>query len=167
MAHRTSTNRIRMNRRLLTWVSALAFAMPSVCLLSSVAAPGTSSRVDDDTPLGERMSRINKHMKALRKQLKDPASNADSLARVLEMQTLALEAKAFDPVRIKAVQGDEATHKFRVDYRKGMHDMLTKLFALELAFLEGDADMARTAYRALGKTKSPSHKLFKPKKKKQ
>ena len=153
-----------MKLRTLTSLAVVAVALPITLpspRVASVAAPPVVAQDDDETPIGERMEVINKHMRALRIQLKDAAKNADSLKLVLEMQHKALEAKGFDPVKLSQQAGKDAQDKLRVEFRRTMHEFLGQMFELELALLTDDNDAAEAAYRALGKMKSPSHKQFK------
>ena len=110
------------------------------------------------------MKVINKNMRALRKQVADASKNVESLTLLHEMQQKALEAKSFDPIKLAQQNGDGDKDKFRVEFRKGIHQFLGGMFDLEIALLSGDNKKANELYRALGKLKSPSHKQFKAKK---
>ncbi|MCA8942298.1 MAG: hypothetical protein KDB80_07025 [Planctomycetes bacterium] len=138
----------------------LLLALAAVLVLGSTAFVDRSTvPTPDDTPLGQHMKAINKGLRALRAQVKDPARAEEYHASVLELQSEALAAKALDPMKLGELPAEEQG-AFRVAYRKRMQAMIDKMFELEIALLEGRAEDAQGAIKELNKMKSPAHKEF-------
>ena len=149
--------------------SLLAVALSCVALSTTAFVLPETDAVTvryDDTELSAHMKSINKSMRKLRAMLKSESKAAEALETVLSMQEHALAAKGLDPMKAGDYEGDEDRAAFILKYRKGMHDFLNQMFDLETALLEGDMKAAMEVHRALCKTKSPSHKQFKARKKK-
>lgn len=116
---------------------------------------------DEDTPMTTHMKAINTGLRTLRAQMKDlEKRGGEANANILALQAEALAAKGYDPAMLKDLPEAEQA-AFRVAFRKRMHTMLNTMFELEIALLEGRADDAKAAAKALLKDKSPAHKKFK------
>lgn len=142
-------------KRPLLLVLILALALGSAAFVDRSTVQST----DEDTPLAEHMKAINKGLRALRAQVKDPARSDEYHASILALQSEAFAAKGLDPSKLAELPADEQS-AFRVAYRKRMHEMLNTMFQLEVALLEGRNDDAQEAIKALNKSKSPAHKEF-------
>jgi len=99
---------------------------------AAAAAPGEEKK----TELEQRMDRISKAVRKLRKQVADPAQNEASLVLIASIQDAAKEALQFNPA--KADDLPEAQRpKFDEDFRAGINQLLDKFSALKDAIAAG------------------------------
>jgi len=142
----------------------IAIAAIALLLLSPLAfnLPNVQAESDEEkTELHKKMEVIGETMGALRKQLKDPAKNEDTLAKIVAIQKLTLECKDLKPAMLAQVaDGEKAT--FLLNYRKEMVRMMTELMKLELMIAEGNNEDAAKQFRALIKVKYSGHEKFQP-----
>ncbi len=149
-----------MNRR-----SLIKAATAALLLFSTTFVTTDFQKSDDETELGKHMEAINKILKPMRVTLREASQNQKNLAATLKLQEHALAAKKLNPAMMTTIP-EAKKAAFLADYREGMHEFIALMFDIELALLKNDNAAAEAAYKKLKKTKSSSHKVFKPKKKK-
>ena len=118
----------------------MTIALAALLLLSPLAFDLSTATAGDheehETELHQKMEQIGETMGALRKQLKDPSKNADSLAKIVAAEKLALECKDLKPALLKKI-ADGEKETFLLNYRKEMVRLITELMKLELLIAEG------------------------------
>src|SRR5688572_17120301 len=135
---------------LLGVVTILLLALAGVSRLHAFAAA-------DETPLLQAMEKMDDALKALRKQVSDPAQNDASLKLIEEMQTQCVLAKGMTPERA-AKEADKK--KFVTAYRLEMLKVMDELVKLERAVLEGKNEEALNLAKGLTKVKNEGHEKF-------
>jgi soluble cytochrome b562 len=113
----------------------------------------------DETELAQQMEVVESAVGRLRRNLRDPAKNADSLQLVVEAQTAALFCKGQTPSMAANVPEAER-EAFVAAYRKEMATLLRGMIDLELALLDGDNEAAKTALQSVRDMEEPAHERF-------
>jgi len=114
---------------------------------------------EETTELHRKMEQIGEIVSSLRKQLKDPAQNADSLQKVVQLEKLTLECKELQPALLAKIPAAEQA-EFLFNYRKEMVRMMTELMTLELLIAEGKNEEASKQYRDVIRVKYSGHEKF-------
>lgn len=137
----------------------------SACTLLAFTFLGAAAlglRADDDepeTPLRQQMKVIDDGLKKLRKDLQDPAKNADSLKRIAEMETAALFCKLETPPKSAKIPEAERA-AFVTAYRKELVNVVRLMLDLETALLDGDNAKAQELRKKLHDAEDPGHEKF-------
>ncbi len=151
-------------------------ALPVVAALSSVLwlapsevhAPDAQERKggerqegqhEEHSPLEERMHAMEDSIRALRRSLKDPAKQAESLALLSKLEADIIAAKGESPRMLPKVPEAERA-KFLVDYRLEMVAMLEHALAVEKALLAGSPEALTEAFEKLRSLEDPAHARF-------
>jgi soluble cytochrome b562 len=140
-----------------TLLLSLLVAAPALRAQDAGAAPAAA---DDKTDLEKQMGIINKAMRKLRAQIKDAASNADSIAQVALIHDAATAALQLTPKKEKDLP-DADQPKFHADFLAGMKDFIGQVDQLTAALTANDNDTAAKLYAQLGQTERKDHKEFK------
>ncbi|NUP97077.1 MAG: hypothetical protein HUU28_13030 [Planctomycetaceae bacterium] len=114
---------------------------------------------EEHSPLEERMHAMEDSIRALRRSLKDPAKQAESLALVAKLEADILAAKGETP-RLAPKVPEAERAKFLVDYRLEMIGMLEHTIALEKALLAGAPEAVTAAFEKLRALEDPAHARF-------
>jgi soluble cytochrome b562 len=142
---------------LLTPVLSFAQTAPTPPTVS--AAPAAAPGDDKKTELEERMTKMNKAFRKLRKQVADPAQTASSLDLVATMQEAAKESLDLTPEKAADIPDDQKA-KFMADYKAGIQAMQDELTKLSDALTAGkNADAAKIVADMFDLEKK-SHKEF-------
>jgi hypothetical protein len=137
----------------------LLVAAPVLRAQDAGGAPA-ATQSDDKTDLEKQMTIINKAMRKLKNQVKDPSSNADSLAAVAQIHDAATAALELTPKKEKDLpDADQA--QFQSNYVAAMKDFITQVDSLTAALTANDNDKAATILAQLGKTEGKDHKAYK------
>ena len=113
----------------------------------------------DDTELAKQMEETDDLMKKLRKSLKAPAENPQSLEILTKLQQLTVTQKALVPA--KAADMPEAEKaKFVNGYRKDMAVLLTHFAQIEMAVIDGDNAKAEDLFKGLKKIEDDGHEKY-------
>lgn len=145
---------------LLLAAGSLAFLAPSEVFAPGVQQGGEGGgKPDEHGPLEERMHAMEDAIRALRRSLRDPAKQADSLASLAKLEADIIAAKSETPRMAPKVPEAERP-KFLVDYRREMIRMLEQALAVEKAVLDGKQDEALAAFEALRALEDPAHARF-------
>jgi hypothetical protein len=145
-------------------------ALPAVAVCSSVLwlapaevfAPAAQERKEqheEHSPLEERMHAIEDSIRALRRSLKEPAKQAESLALLAKLEADIVVAKGESPRLLAKLPEAERT-KFLVDYRVEMVGMLEHALAVEKALLAGTPEAVQAAFEKLRALEDPAHARF-------
>ena len=140
------------------WLSAAAAAT----LISTLALPLTGEaapRDDEETPMHQQMEVIEDGLKSLRRGLRKPENNPQSLETVLAMQQAAWVCKGLEPAMMSSVPEAERA-QFLADYRKDMAICMKAMLDLEIALLDGDNEKAQELYKTLKIQEDEGHEKF-------
>ena len=148
------------------WLLAIPLLTPVLSLAQTVpapppanAAPAAAPSDDKKTELEERMTKMNKAFRKLRKQVADPAQTASSLDLVATMQEAAKESLDLTPEKAADIPDDQKA-KFMADYKAGIRAMQDELAKLSDALTAGkNADAAKIVADMFDLEKK-SHKEF-------
>jgi soluble cytochrome b562 len=132
-------------------------------LIAFVASPFAHAAGDDETPLGEQMSAMNKAYRQLKKQAGESTLGEASLPLVAQMQKAAKASMDLIPEKAADLPEKEKA-AFVAGYKEKMQVMVTTLAKLETALKAGNAAEAAKLVAELGAEQRSSHKEFrKPK----
>lgn len=129
---------------------------------SALAFSFDAARADEgeqESPLHQAMERIERGLKKLRREVKDPAKNATSLETLLDMQDAAGKTKVMIPP-ITEKQPEAERDAFVKDYRKRMIAVQKDLLDLEIAILDGDTAKAQELVKKVSDAEDSGHEKF-------
>ncbi|QOV90140.1 cytochrome b562 [Humisphaera borealis] len=136
----------------------LPVVLAALLAVSFVSVPVARA---EDTPLAKAMEEMGDHYKALKKIIKDPAKNADSLALIDKSLAAAIISKQHMPKVIeKAAAGDKA--KLIAGYRKAMAEVIATYCKLEIQLVEGKNEEAVETLKALHDLEEKGHEVYNP-----
>lgn len=113
------------------------------------------------TALEDEMSAMNKAWRSIRRQIKDPAKNASTLALVAKVKKSALEAAELTPMLAEEMSGDEKK-KFMEGYQKAMKRTVGLIGQLEAALKSGDNEGAQEIVGKINDARKHGHEKYKP-----
>jgi len=142
---------------LLLAAGSLAFLAPSKVRAPLVADEGKGG--EQRGPLEERMHAMEDAIRALRRSLRDPSKQADSLASLAKLEADIVAAKSETP-RMAAKLSEAERPRFVADYRGEMIRMLESALVVEKAVLGGKQEEALAAFEDLRGLEDPSHARF-------
>lgn len=123
-----------------------------------VAAPQVRA---DDTPLAKAMDEMGDHYKAMKKIIKDPAKNAETLALIDKSLAAALVSKQHMPKVVeKAPEAEKA--KLIAGYRKMMAEVIAAYCKLEIEIVEGKNEAASETLKTLKDLEEKGHEVYNP-----
>ena len=114
---------------------------------------------EPETELARQMLVVQEHLRHLRRNVRDPEKNADTLVRLQDCEVASLASKAELPVMLERVPEGER-EAFLRDYRLEMIRVLEGFLALEKALLEGRQDELRDLYKVIARLEDPGHERF-------
>jgi hypothetical protein len=114
---------------------------------------------EEEGPIHEGMSRMNRAMRTLRKSLRDESRNAESLQVIVEAQRGASLAKTEAPA-LTAKQPEAERDAFVTAYRLEIIRVERALLDLEEAVLAGDNEKAQELLKAAKAMEGPGHERF-------
>lgn len=131
-----------------------------------VAAPIHVQAADEpETELSQKMDKMSSAFRSLRRQIKDPAKNADSLAKVATIKENAQASLKLEPAQKADVPAAEQA-KYVAAYQKKMKEFLALTDKLEAALKANDNAEAEKLVGAMGDAQKKGHGEFNKKKKK-
>ena len=145
----------------------VTLALAAMSLLSLPLAPLVRRAVAEEpkkaevkkSELHSSMEDIDEAMKKLRRTIRKPDQNAESLKLISDIQTMMVAGKAMVPTKTeKLPEADRA--KFVADYRKEMAGVIVQLCNLETAILDGDNAKAQEIYKAITEREDKDHDQF-------
>lgn len=136
--------------------------MAALLAVTFVAAPATlAAEKKGDSELGKAMEDMGKALKAIKKNVKDPTKNEESLKLVAKCQQDALTSKGLLPAMLtKVPEADKA--KTLAGYRKMMADTIAALCKLEGQLLDGKNDEAAETLKTLKTLEDDGHEKYNP-----
>lgn len=151
-----------MKIRLLAPSLVAILALVSLPLGAQAPAPapaGPAAKGEPKTALEKQMDRINRAVKALRKQISDPARNASSLALLATVQDAAAAATKLSPAKADDYTGAEKA-KFIADYQAGMKDFQAGVDKVAASLRADDNAAAAAGLKHLYSLERKDHKQF-------
>jgi soluble cytochrome b562 len=149
-----------------TWLLAVPMLMPVLSRAQTApppppanAAPAAAPGEEKKTELEERMSKMGKAFRKLRKQVADPAQNASSLELVATMQQAAKESLDLTPEKAADIPEDQKA-KFIADFKAGIQGMQDELAKLSDALTAGKNDDAAKIVTEMFELEKKDHKEF-------
>ena len=139
--------------------SRLRLAFASLALVCLSAVPAHPAPGEPPTELGRKMEDLNASWRKLRRQVADPAKNADSLDLVAKIKAASADAATLSPAKTGDLPEAERA-KFQADYAAGMKKFAAMLDQLEAALKANHNDEAGKLVTALADFQRESHKLF-------
>jgi hypothetical protein len=136
-------------------LTALFITLPT----TPVEAARQLETADDDSPLLQEMDVIESQLKLLRRNLKKPEENANSLKAIQEMQRAAVACKAMSFPMAEAAEG-EAKAEILKGYKLEMIGMIETILSMERALLNDDNDKARELYKTIKGFEDSGHEKF-------
>lgn len=115
---------------------------------------------DDETPLAAAMTEISDALRGLRRSVRDPEKNPESLEAIILCQRRSIDCKVLAPaMAARMPEADRA--EFVRDYRLEMIRFDRALLDFEQAILEGkDSDTLNELYKGLKGMEDPAHERF-------
>ena len=114
---------------------------------------------EHETELARQMTIVEDGLRSLRRSVRDPEKNADSLATVIACERAILGCKGEIPSM--TAQVPEADREaFVTAFRLEMVSLLENFLELEKALLEERNDELRDLYKALKSMEDPAHERF-------
>jgi len=144
----------------------------SIVAAAFVAGPVSSSRAlaqdekeggkevkDLDTPLAKQMEIIEDGMKKLRRTLRKPESNAESIELIEKVEKAAKASKDLVPARAEKVPEAERA-KFVEAYKKDMETTIKTLGEMKAAVKESKNDKAQELYKTIKTQEDKGHEKY-------
>ena len=138
---------------------ALAFAP---ALRAEDAKPAAKAEASE-TELGGHMDKLNGAYRKLKRQIADPAKNADSLALIATIKTQADASLKLKP-ELTATKPAADQAKFVESYQTELKKMIELVGKLEAALKAGKNDEAAKLVTEIDAQQKASHKEFKKQK---
>ncbi|MFZ4775865.1 MAG: cytochrome b562 [Terrimicrobiaceae bacterium] len=131
----------------------------ALSLLVSVVLLCPRALADDDSPLERSMSTMNASLRALKRQVPDPAQNASALELIEKMKKAAVASRDESPAMLNEIpEADRA--KFLSSYKDAMTDLIGQIDELNLAVKENRTKDAVKLLDELKETKREGHSQF-------
>jgi hypothetical protein len=120
---------------------------------------------DDNSPLHQAMSKMQKAYRPLSRALRNPvpADKATYLEQLQTIEQAAVEAKAYTPPSIEELPEAERPAKLAA-YRADLAQAIETMLELERAILADDWDNVKTLGQKLGSERGEGHKKYNPEK---
>ncbi len=116
---------------------------------------------EEETALEEQMSGANKAWRSIRRQIKDPAKNASTLALVAKVKASFTNAVDMTPMLAEERSGEDK-EKFVAGFQKAMKRTIGLVGDLEKALKAGDNAKAEEIVAKLNDSRKKGHERFKP-----
>ncbi len=114
---------------------------------------------EPETELARHMEIVEEGLRNLRRSVRDPEKNADSLVTVIACERAIMACKGEVPSMAAKVPEAERD-AFVTAFRVGMVEMLENFLVLEKAILEERNDELRDIYKTLKGLEDPAHERF-------
>lgn len=129
-----------------------------------VVAPVHIRAADEpETELGTKMDKMGSAFRALRRQVKDPAKNADSLAKLATIKENAAASLKLEPAKTATLPSAEQK-KFVADYQAKMKEFIGLVDKLEAALKANNNAEAEKLLGAMADAQKKGHADFQKKK---
>jgi soluble cytochrome b562 len=111
---------------------------------------------EDDSPLHGEMEGMNKNLRQLGHQYKDPAQKDSSLALVASMQKHAETARTMTPPKVAKLTGDAQTALLDT-FHKDLDGLIKEIATLKDAIASGNNDAAKAEIDKIRGLKESGH----------
>lgn len=148
----------RIQRTAVCLFTACMLAMPSAMLLTRPAAAHGEEKVKK-SELNNHMEDIDEMMKKLRRTIRKPESNEESLKLITDIEQLMVTSKALIPTKAAKVPEAERP-KFVLAYRKEMARVVGIFCQMEEALCDGDNKKAQELYKTITTDEDKDHDQF-------
>jgi hypothetical protein len=153
-AHRPSPLIYKMKKRLLFLTAVFALAL----------SPAVRAQ-DSETELGAKMEKISSAWRIAKRQLPDPAKNADTLAKLATVKENMTASLKLEPeIKKEKPAGEQA--KFVADYQATMKEEIKKVDEIIALVKAGKNAEAAKLVAVVDQEQKDAHKKFKKAKKK-
>ena len=143
--------------------SVLFVLLAAALMVIAPSSPRVSFAAEEksggDTELAKQMEQIQDNLKKLRKTVKDPAANKDTLETLSKLQALTVSSKALVPAKAAARPEAERV-KFVAGYRKDMAALLEHFCKIETAVLDNDNAKADELFKQIKKLEDAGHEKY-------
>ncbi|MEQ8768676.1 MAG: hypothetical protein RL885_32515 [Planctomycetota bacterium] len=137
---------------------ALALVFAATLVLMNLPAP-TQASVKDDTPLADQMLEIQGILKKIRRSVRKPEQNEESLQLANDLVKGMLASRLMPPPMLEKIPADQKD-AFRAGYRKMMAETAKMVLDLEIAILDGDNDKAQELYKQIADMEEKGHAKY-------
>lgn len=132
------------------------FSLPAV----AAAQDEEKSTVKDlDTELAKQMEIIDEAMKKLRRTLRKPDQNADSLKLIENMEKASIKSKDLIPAMAAKVPEAERA-KFVAGYKKDMETFIKSVGEMKAAVKDNNNEKANEIYKTLKQHEDKGHEKY-------
>jgi len=147
------------HRKTAPWIITFGLMLAAGLVAASLPAAPVRAAAEQENELHEAMEEIGEIMSKLRRSVRKPEENAESLKLVLRMQELTLKAMGLVPESVAALPADKKAADLLI-YKRKMAATYVSELDLEQAVRAGDTDKAYEHYKALAVHKSEGHEQF-------
>ncbi|RMH01473.1 MAG: hypothetical protein D6702_11205 [Planctomycetota bacterium] len=140
------------------WLGLFGLLLLALPLLAA-GGQDPSGHEEEETPLARQMHVMEEGLKFLRRSIRDPERNQESLAALLRVQAAAQAAKTEAP-RMAAGLAEAERPAFVLAYRRGIIGVQRAFLDLEEALLTGDNDHAREVFARIRDLAESGHERF-------
>jgi soluble cytochrome b562 len=139
------------------------FSLVALIALSFVGSPVRAAEKEKkgDSPLGTAMEDLGKAIKALRKSVKDPAKNADSLKLVETAEKAAIASRDMKPAVVEKAPKDKQAELLD-GYKKGMDGVIAELGKLKQQIKDNKNEDASETLKKLKDLEEAGHEKYNP-----
>jgi hypothetical protein len=148
----------RIQRTAICLFTAATLAMPSALLLSRPAAARGEEKVKK-SELSNQMEEVDEMMKKLRRTLRKPESNEESLKLIGDIEQRMVTSKSLVPTKAEKVPEPERA-KFVAAYRKEMAGVIAVFCQIEESLIDGDNKKALELYKSITEREDKDHDQF-------
>jgi soluble cytochrome b562 len=141
----------------------IRLSLLAVACALAFSAPVTVVAADQETELGAKMDKMGGAFRALRRQIKDPSKNADSLAKVAAIKENAIASMKLDPAMKASIPADKQK-KFVADYQAKMKEFIALTEKLEAALKANNNAEAEKLTGQMADAQKKGHQEFQKKK---
>ena len=138
----------------------LAGAMSLPRVAAAAAQDEEKSKVVDlDTELAKQMETIDDSMKKLRRTLRKPESNPDSLKLIEAMEKAAVKSKDMVPAKVAKMPEAERA-KVVEAYKKDMEAFIKSVGEMKAAVKDNKNDKAQEIYKTMKTQEDKGHEKY-------
>lgn len=134
---------------------ALAVLAVAAAALIAPIVPALDGEAENE--LHERMEKIEDSMRFLRRSLRKPEQDQETLRVLQEAESEALVCKTLVPTR---AAGEADRDAFLVAFRSDMCSFIQQLLEVERAVLAGDHEKAQELYKDIKRFEKSSHEKY-------
>jgi soluble cytochrome b562 len=131
----------------------------TLALLALFIPAVNTAFAEEDSPLSERMEAMSHNLKAIQKQVADPAKKDATLVLVDKMKKNAVAASGYLPSMTKGIPAKDLP-QFKKDYKLAMDELIEQIGTLGKAVRDGKLTDAQTIIKDILESKREGHADF-------